>query len=49
MFVSRVQSWLMTTNRLVCVTLLTGALVMCQKYSKISRLLKLLIKNACSE
>jgi hypothetical protein len=42
---SRNQKWLMTANRLMCVALITGALVMCQKYSKISCLLKLLKKT----
>jgi len=34
MLVSRIQKRLRTANRLVCVALITGALVMCQKVSK---------------
>jgi hypothetical protein len=45
MLVSQIQNGLMPANRLVCVALLTGALVMYQKYSNISCWLKLLKKT----
>jgi hypothetical protein len=45
MLVSQIQKWLMPANRLVCVALITGALVMYQKYSNISYWLKLLKKR----
>jgi hypothetical protein len=45
MLVSRIHKRLRTANRLVCVALITGALVMCQKVSNISFWLKLLKKR----
>jgi len=45
MLVSQIQKRLMPANRLVCVALITGALVMYQKYSNISGWLKLLKKR----
>jgi len=41
MFTSQTQKWQMTASRLYCDAITTGALVVCQIKSKISRLLKL--------
>jgi hypothetical protein len=48
MLVSQIQKWLMPANRLVCVALITGALVMYQKYSNYQLLAETAEKTPCA-